>query len=275
MATLLDTAINAARVAGEIILAGWGQTHRVELKGVINPVTEIDRAAEEAIVKILRAALPDCEIFAEESSSGLAALPTRTDAMRWVVDPLDGTVNYTHHFPYFGVSIALEQEGRAKLGVIYDPMLDQLFSAERGRGAFLNGNAIQVSAVKNLAQSIIATGFPYDVWETGRNTAELAAIARRAQSVRVNGAAVLDLAYVACGRLDAYFDSGVYAWDMAAGELLIEEAGGVVSYYGGDPNIIESRLMIASNPHIHSEIARVVLEPPSIQRTQAEEIQKH
>src|SRR5919202_6821664 len=135
---LLETAIEAARAAGEIIRAGWGQTHTVTLKGVINPVTEIDRAAEETILRVLRAATPDFGFLSEESEEY-----TGSENARWVIDPLDGTVNYAHHFPYFAVAIALERDGRSELGVVYDPMLDQLFTVERWRGAHLNGKAIQ------------------------------------------------------------------------------------------------------------------------------------
>ena len=251
---LLDIAVRAAYAAGEIIRAGWGQTHTVTLKGVTNPVTEIDRAAEELIIKVLRAATPDFGILAEES-------PEHTGAggARWVIDPLDGTVNYARHFPYFAVSIALEREGRSELGVVYDPVLDQLFVAERGRGASLNGKRIRVGETGSLGESLIAAGFPYDVWETGANLKELAHLTRRVRTVRINGSAALDFAYVACGRLDAYWDSGLYAWDVAAGRLLVEEAGGVFTLHGGNPSVVESQVVIASNRHLHSQIKNIVL----------------
>lgn len=251
---LTDTAIHAARTAGAIIRKGWGQTHHVTLKGATNPVTETDRAAEDAILEILRAATPTFGILAEESQEFIGA----ADA-RWVIDPLDGTVNYTHHFPYFAVSIALERAGQSELGVVYDPLLDQLFVAARGRGAYLNDKPIHVSAAATWAESVVATGFPYDVWETGHNLAELAQVTRRAQTVRINGCAALDLAYVACGRLDAYWDSGLYPWDVAAGHLLITEAGGVVTFHGGDPRLFESQLMIAANAQLHPQIQDLVL----------------
>ncbi len=254
MTLLLDIAIQAAHAAGEIIRTGWGQPHTVTLKGATNPVTEIDRAAEEAILKILRAATPGLGILAEETGEVKG-----TDRSRWIVDPLDGTVSYAHHFPYFAVSIALEREYQSEVGVVYDPILDQLFVAERGRGARLNGKKIRVSATATPGESVIATGFPYDVWETGRNLEELARLTRRVQTVRINGSATLDLAYVACGRLDAYWDSGLYAWDVAAGRLLIEEAGGVVTFHGGDPAAVESQMMIATNPHLQSQIQSLVL----------------
>lgn len=258
MTRLIDVAIRAAREAGEIIRAGWGQPHEVSLKGVTNPVTEVDHASEEAILKILRAATPDFGILTEETGEVKG-----TDHLRWIVDPLDGTVNYAHHFPYFAVSIALEREAKFEAGVVYDPILDQLFVAERGRGAWLNDKKIQVSATATPGQSVIAAGFPYDVWETGRNLEELARLTRRVQTVRINGSATLDMAYVACGRLDAYWDSGLYLWDVAAGQLLIEEAGGVVTWHGGDTSAVESQMMIASNLYLQSAIQSLVLTKPA------------
>ncbi len=254
MDTLLETAIHAARTAGEIIRAGWGQTHTITFKGATNPVTEIDRASEAAIIKILRTATPSFGILTEETGSFKGE-----ENARWVVDPLDGTVNYTHHFPYFTVSIGLERAGVAELGVVYDPILDQLFWAERGRGAWLNDEKIQVSTTATLAESIIAAGFPYDVWETGRHLEEFARLARRAGSVRVNGCASLDMAYVACGRLEAYWNTGLYPWDTAAGRVLLAEAGGLVTFHGGTQEHSESQSMIAATPAIHAELKSLVL----------------
>lgn len=251
---LLDAAVEAARAAGKIIRAGWGQTHTVAMKGPTNPVTEIDHAAEEVIIKILSGATPDFGILSEES-------PERTGAAdaRWVIDPLDGTVSYSHHFPYFSVSIALERGGRLEVGVVYDPILDQMFTAERGHGAWLDGKRIQVGNTASLDKSLIATGFPYSIWETGGDIAGLARLTRRVQTLRINGSAALDLAYIACGRLDAYWDSELYPWDLAAGRLLVEEAGGIVELYGGDPTIIESQTMLASNRQLFPLIKSILL----------------
>lgn len=254
----MQVAIDAAHTAGAIIRAGWGQTHEVEMKGVTNPVTEVDRAAEKEIITILRAATPGFDILAEESGASAAA-STKRARRRWVIDPLDGTVNYAHHFPYFAVSIGLERDGESELGVVYDPIHDQLFTAERGRGAYLNGAPIHCSAVSALGASLIATGFPYDVWETGGNIPELGKVVQRAQMIRVNGCAALDIANVACGRLEAYYDLGLYAWDIAAGRVLVTEAGGVVSAHGGDPEHIETQFFIFSNAAIHSSLAELLL----------------
>ncbi len=257
MSPLLETAIHAARTAGDIIRAGWGQSHTITLKGTANPVTEIDHASEAAIIKILRVATPTFGILTEETGS-LAG----EENARWVIDPLDGTVNYMHHFPYFTVSIGLERAGVSELGVVYDPILDQLFWAERGRGAWLNGQRIGVSATATLAESIIAAGFPYDVWETGRNVDEFVRVTRRAGSVRINGTASLDMAYVACGRLDAYWDTGLAPWDIAAARLLVSEAGGLVTLHGGTPEHSESQIMIAATPGIHAELQAVIAPAP-------------
>lgn len=251
---LLDLAVQAALGAGRIIRAGWGQAHDISLKGATNPVTEIDRAAEESILDLLRAATPEFGVLSEESPERLG-----TGGARWVIDPLDGTVNYAHHFPYFAVSIALERDGRSELGVAYDPILNQLFVAQRGHGTWLNSERIQVGTRGTLAESLIASGFPYDVWETGRNIDELARLIRCVQMVRVNGSAVLDLAYVACGRLDAYWDTGLYPWDVAAGRVLVEEAGGILGLYGGDPSDVTSQTMVASNFPLHLQIKSVIL----------------
>ncbi len=262
MSILLDAGIQAARAAGDIIRAGFGQSHTVMMKGAINPVTEIDHAAEAAIFKILRTVTPTYGTLGEEGGE-----TTGTEDARWIVDPLDGTVNYSHHFPYFGVSIGLERAGEIELGVVYNPILDEMFTAERGRGTWLNGKQVRTSAVADVGGALIATGFRYDVWETGGDLAELARLVRRAQMVRIYGAAVLDMANVACGRLEAYWDAGLYPWDIAAGKLLVQEAGGIVTFHGGDPAQFDSRTMIASNPHIYSQLADIVLE--SSQRAQS------
>ncbi len=261
MTTLLESAVHAARAAGEIIRAGWGQAHTITLKGATNPVTEIDHASEATIIKILRAATPTFGILTEET--GILA---GEENARWVIDPLDGTVNYTHHFPYFTVSMGLERAGIPELGVVYDPILDQLFWAERGRGAWLNDEKIQVSAKATLAESIIAAGFPYDVWETGRHLEEFTRLARRAGSVRVNGCASLDMAYVACGRLEAYWNTGLYPWDTAAGCVLLAEAGGLVTFHGGTREQTESQSMIAATPGIHAELKSLVVPDKQVLR---------
>ncbi len=256
MSALLDVAVDAARAAGEIIRTGFGQAHTVTMKGATNPVTEIDHAAEAAIFQILRAATPTFGTLGEEGGATKG-----TEKARWIVDPLDGTVNYSHHFPYFGISIALEQEGQVELGVVYNPILDEMFTTERGKGAWLNGTPIHVSAVADVGGALVATGFPYDIWETGGDLGALARLTRRAQTVRILGAAVLDLASVACGRMEAYWDSGLYPWDVAAGRLLVQEAGGTVTFHGGNPGRFDSLTMVATNGYIHAQLSDIVLDP--------------
>lgn len=252
-AQLLQVACEAALAAGDIIRQGWGAEHAVEMKGATNPVTEVDHAAEDAILAVLRAATPDYDILTEESGA-----IDRGSTRCWVIDPLDGTTNYMRHFPYFGVSIGLEEDGESIVGVVYDPVLEQTFTAVRGQGAFLNGEPIHCSGVTKVSASALATGITYDVWETGRGIDQIARMIRSAQTVRINGCAALDAAYVACGRLDAYCDTGVYPWDIAASRLLITEAGGTFRLYGDAPDI-EHKYLIASNGLIAAELEELLI----------------
>lgn len=255
---LLQAAIDAARAAGAIIREGWGRAHAIEFKGATNLVTETDRASEKIILDRLLTATPDFEILAEESGVRQPKARAGSVDRRWVIDPVDGTTNYAHHFPYFAVSIGLEQAGESILGVVYDPIMDQLFTAQRGRGAFLNGERIRCSQTSTVGQSVVATGVTYDIWETGRGVEEIVRMLRRTRSVRINGCAALDMSYVACGRLDAYCDTGLSPWDISAGRLLVTEAGGKVSSHGGDPARVDSQFFIISNPHIHGELEQLL-----------------
>lgn len=250
---LLKIASTAARDAGKILRAGWGHPHTIEFKGAVNLVTEVDRASEALIMHQLRAATPGFDILAEESGAH-----TNGSAFRWVIDPVDGTTNYAHHFPYFAVSIGLEENGASILGAVYDPILDQLFTATRGGGAFLNGEPIRCSATASLSQSVLATGTPYDVWETEAGIPEMVRMLKHARSVRINGCAALDLAYVACGRLDAYSDTGLREWDISAARLLLTEAGGTFQCYG-DSQRLDSQYCIASNGLIHAELEKLLI----------------
>lgn len=262
---LLDIAIKAAHAAGGIIRAGWGQAHAVEFKGATNLVTEIDRASEKAVLDIFRAATPDFEILTEESGMLKGRAGSEGARRRWVIDPVDGTTNYAHHFPYFAVSIGLEflepatGEYASLLGAVYDPIMDQLFTAELGRGAFLNGERIWCSKTETVAQSLVATGLTYDVWESGRGVAQIMQMIRHTRSVRINGCAALDMGYVACGRLDAYCDTGMSAWDLAAGRLLVTEAGGKVSAHGGSSANVDSQYYIISNGRLHAELEKLLI----------------
>jgi myo-inositol-1(or 4)-monophosphatase len=243
-----------ARQAGKLLRERIDKRHTVHYKGEINLVTEADRLSEALIVEQIRASFPDHGILAEESPE-----MTNCSGARWIIDPLDGTTNYAHGFPVFCVSIALEMEGEIRLGAVYNPMLDEMFVAEKGAGAFLNGIRLKVSDTTELSRSLLATGFPYDIRENRNNNIHyFEAMSLNAQAVRRAGAAALDLAYVATGRFDGFWELKLMPWDMAAGCLLIEEAGGVVTDLNNAPLDLLSPHILASNGLIHDEMARLL-----------------
>jgi len=247
----LSAALDAARGAGRLLREELGGTRRIRHKrSVIDLVTEMDQRAEALIVARLLGAFPDHAVLAEESG----ATDGRSE-YRWLIDPLDGTTNYTHGLPIFAVSVALERSGVLELGVAYDPSRDECFVAERGRGATLNGEAIRVSSVDTLDQALLVTGFPYDIRTTAEtNLPEYAALSVRAQAVRRLGSAVLDLCYVACGRLDGFWELALGPWDMAAGGLIVREAGGRVTDVRGGPWRLEGPGILATNGPVHDAI---------------------
>jgi myo-inositol-1(or 4)-monophosphatase len=249
-------AVEAARAAGRLLRDEILGERRIAFKGApTNLVTEMDARAEAEILGRLRGAFPDDAILSEETGKS----PGRS-GRRWIVDPLDGTTNYAHGLPIFGVSIALEVERRVVLGVVYDPTRDELFVAERGAGATLNDTPLRVSAAPVLDAALLVTGFPYNIRETRANLAEYATFAVRARAVRRLGSAVLDLAYVACGRFDGFWELSLGAWDVAAGALLVEEAGGRVTDLDGRPLDVDKATLVASNGHIHDAILAVLAE---------------
>ena len=246
----LEVAVDAATRAGELLRSRFGSLRHIAYKGPTNLVTEMDGQAEALIVEAIRRRFPDHAILAEESGASGGATP-----YRWIVDPLDGTTNYAHGVPLFAVSIALEVEGRLELGVVVDPSRDERFTARRGGGAFLNGQPLSVSDTPIVATSLLATGYPYDIRSTRENNlAEHDAFAVRCRSIRAIGSAVLSLAWVAAGRLDAYWEPRLSAWDVAAGAVLVEEAGGRVTDTNGDPLDLASASILASNGRIHVEM---------------------
>ena len=250
-----DIAVDAARRAGALLLGQLGGPRHIEYKtGPTNLVTDMDRRAEALIVDALRAAYPEHAILTEEAGD-LAG----SSRERWIVDPLDGTTNYAHGTPVFAVSIALVVEGRPQVGVIYDPARDECFVAERGAGATLNGRALRVSGVPVLDECVLATGFAYTIRQ-GRNTnlAEHDAFSLRCQAVRAIGSAALSLAWVAAGRFDGFWELVLGPWDVAAGALLVEEAGGRVTDLAGGPVDLARPAPVASNGLIHSEILSVL-----------------
>ncbi len=264
---ILAITVEMAREAGAIVKAGFGKLHQIGLKGAVNPVTETDIAAETLILARLRAAFPAHHILAEES--GGAGLDTA--APLWLVDPLDGTNNFAHNYPHLAVSIGLVVEGAPVVGVAYDPLRDELYAATKGGGATLNGQPIRVSPLPRLADALLATGFPYNRRTAeDNNTVRLDHFLRRAQGVRRAGAAVLDLCYVAAGRVEGYWELGVKPWDVAAGILLVQEAGGRVTDFTGARVPIEGDTIVASNGLIHEEMLRVIREGANAPRPAGE-----
>ena len=240
--------------AGALLRERIDDRHTVQYKGEINLVTEADRLSEALIVERIRRAFPDHDILAEESPE-----TANGSGFRWIIDPLDGTTNYAHGYPVFCVSIALEVEGMIRLGAVYNPMLDELFIAEKGEGAFLNGRRLAVSRTAKLSRGLLATGFPYDLRENRNNNINyFGAMALNAQAIRRAGSAALDLAYVAAGRFDGFWELKLMPWDTAAGWLLVAEAGGIVTDLRGDPYHLHSPHILASNGLIHGEIAAIL-----------------
>ncbi len=254
MNELLKLAKETAVEAGSMLLRGISRIGWIEHKGEINLVTEMDMKSEQLIKDRIRSRCPDHQILAEESD-----VTSQRSAYRWIIDPLDGTTNYAHGFPIFCVSIALEVEGVVQLGAVYDPTRDELFTAVRGGGAELNGNRISVSQTGDLDNALLATGFPYDLRTSEvNNTDHWNAMLPRAQAVRRAGSAALDLCYTASGRFDGFWELKLYPWDVAAGGLIVEEAGGTVTHLGGEPFNIYSREILASNGKIHLQMADIL-----------------
>lgn len=247
-----------ARHAGEILLSGLGQDIRIDYKSEIDLVTEIDRRSEAYLLQAIRERYPDDRIIAEESG----VIPG-TDVRVWYIDPLDGTVNYAHGVPFYSVSLGYMEEEKIILGVVYDPMRDELYAAQRGLGAFLNGKRLQVSDTDELIQSLLVTGFPYDIRETQDNNLDhYANFSLRSQGVRRLGSAALDLCYVAAGRLDGFWQVEIQSYDIAAGTLIVEEAGGVVTGVRGGPDFLTSPCsVLATNGQIHQAMLDVLWQP--------------
>jgi myo-inositol-1(or 4)-monophosphatase len=254
MTDLMEFAGNLARQAGKLLADKLTKQNRVYYKGSIDLVTEADQMSEEFILTQINRRYPEHGILSEES-----AAKNEQALMRWIIDPLDGTTNYAHGFPFFCVSIALEQEGTVVLGAIYDPTRDDLFTARRAGGAYLNGKRLRVSSENDLSRSLLATGFPYDIRISEDNNLDyFNAMAVRVQAIRRAGAAALDLAYLAAGRFDGFWELKLKPWDTAAGCLLVTEAGGVVSDLKGGPWNIQSPALAASNGLIHEQMMSVL-----------------
>lgn len=248
----LQAAIAAARAAGAIAMASWGDAHDIREKGQrADIVTEVDRASEDAILARLRAHYPDATYVTEESG-----LHAGASGERWIVDPIDGTTNFAHGYPLFCISIAYERNGELEAGVIFAPAVGELFTATRGGGAALNGRALRVSTIAEVGNALACTGF--QPARVDRNLTHFRAMSNRAQAVRRDGSAALDLAYVACGRYDVFWEFDLHAWDVAAGTLLVREAGGTVTRIDGAPATLDGASVLASNGRVH-DAARAIL----------------
>ena len=252
----LAVATEAVLEAGAIQKARYGQEIEIYRKGVIDLVTEVDRTCEDAILRRLRSAFPDHDIVTEETQ-----LTQTGSRYVWFVDPLDGTTNFAHGYPFFCTSVALTVDGVAVAGAVYDPLKDELFTAERGAGAHLNGRRLRVSAATELLQSLLITGFPYDLRDDLQ--AKLRLFNRfmgHARAIRRDGAAALDLCYVAAGRVDGFWEERLQPWDMMAGVVMIEEAGGLITRFDGSPVGLSADEMVAAGPALHAAMLQVLHE---------------
>lgn len=243
-----------ARSAGAILRKGFNKNHDIKYKGAIDLVTETDYASESFLLKEIKKQFPDDHIYTEERGK-----INGNNENTWYIDPIDGTVNYSHHLPQFCVSIGFASRGDLELAAVYDPMRNEMFSAQRGRGAFLNGKRIHASTVDNLAQSLLVTGFPYDVWKSRKNLEQFSRLTRMTQGVRCQGSAVLDGCHVAAGRLDGFWELALKPWDVAAAGLIAREAGARVSKVDGNPDILSAPVSIViAAPAIYASLLKAL-----------------
>lgn len=252
MNSYLEVAVETAREAGAILLAEFDRPVRISYKGEVDIVTQADRRSEDAIVSRLRSHFPKHAIVAEEGGGRESDSP-----FRWHVDPLDGTTNFAHGYPCFCVSLGLEEAGELIAGVIFQPVTNELFTAVKGEGAYLNQKKIEVSRVEELATSLVATGFPSVKRSQNPNIYYYWDFTLRSHGVRRDGSAAMDLAAVACGRFDGFWEFGLHSWDAAAGVLLVREAGGAVTRFDGQPYQLGDRELLSSNGRVHAEMREV------------------
>jgi len=247
-------ALNAATEGGVILMNYFGKVKSIDYKGDINIVTEADQESERKIISIIQDTYPTHRIVAEETGDTGFSSP-----YKWIIDPLDGTTNYAHGYPCFCVSIAIEYEGEIVCGIIYDPVREELFAAQKGKGSHLNGTPIKVSDEEKLNTSLLCTGFPYDVREDmDSNIHHFRNFLMNAQAVRRDGSAALDLCYTASGRFDGFWEQKLHPWDVAAGSLIVSEAGGKVTSYCGETFSIYGTEIVASNGIIHNQMLDVL-----------------
>ena len=251
---LKRVALKAVKEGGAILMQHFGRIQSIDHKGAIDLVTEADRQSEQRIIQIINNSYPDHRILAEETGDS-----GNFSSFKWIIDPLDGTTNYAHTYPCFCVSLAIEHEGELIYGMVYDPLRQELFTGEKGEGAYLNGKMIKVSSTRELNQSLLCTGFPYDVRDDIEgNLLNFSNFLSKSQAVRRDGSAALDLCYVAAGRFDGFWEQKLFPWDMAAGSLLITEAGGELSNFKGEKSIIYDEEIVASNGIIHHQMIDVL-----------------
>ncbi|HBA26093.1 MAG TPA: inositol monophosphatase [Nitrospinae bacterium] len=264
----LKIAIEAAKEAGRIQRERFGENFKIEHKGEINLVTEVDYQCEKAIIDIIKRDYPEHEILTEEAGSVKGLPPSHSPLTKggqmegkykWIIDPLDGTTNYAHSYPCFCASIGLEIDGEIVAGAVYNPMLDELFTSVKGKGAYLNEKRIGVSKIADINKSLLATGFPYDIRDSKENNLNhFCNFAVRAQAIRRPGSAVLDLCYLAAGRFDGFWELKLYPWDMAASSLIVKEAGGMITDFKGGEFSIYKGEMLATNGLIHKEMIEIL-----------------
>ncbi len=254
-----DLARETVLAAGALIREKLAGERTIEHKGTVDLVTDADRASEALIAARIRAAFPEHRLFGEEGTRD--AVTETSSPFAWVFDPLDGTTNYAHGYPHFAVSLALRWQDVTLVGMIYDPMRDELFAAERGGGATLNGRPMRVSTIDQLVKSLLATGFSYNLAEREINAKVFVEFLLKTQGPRRDGAAALNLAYVACGRLDGFWERPLEPWDMAAGGLMVAESGGVVTSYADGPFDPFARECVASNGRLHAAMLEIIQRP--------------
>jgi len=250
----LEVAEETAREAAKVLLENLGKVKEIEFKAKNSLVTEVDKLSEKIIISNIKKNFPDHDIFAEESGKDFSD----SDYV-WLIDPIDGTTNYAHAYPFFSISIALEIKGEVIAGLVYDPVKDEMFTAEKGKGAFLNGDPISVSKSDEIRHSHVCTGFMHEVeWMVEANIRHFGNFIRRARAVRRDGSAALDLCYVACGRFDGFWELGLNPWDTAAAVLIVKEAGGHVSKFTGDEFSIYDKEILATNSIIDDQMIEIL-----------------
>ncbi|MGB2691129.1 MAG: inositol monophosphatase family protein [Thermodesulfobacteriota bacterium] len=250
----LEIAEKTAREAGVILLENLGKVKEIEFKAKNSLVTEVDKLSEEIIISNIKSSFPEHAIFAEESGRD-----SNTSDHVWLIDPIDGTTNYAHAYPFFSISIALEVRGEVIVGLVYDPVKDEMFTAEEGKGAFLNGEPIAVSKSDAIEHSHVCTGFMHEVeWMVEANIKHFGNFIRRARAVRRDGSAALDLCYVACGRFDGFWELGLNPWDTAAAVLILKEAGGHVCKFTGDQYSIYDKEILATNSIVQDQMMEIL-----------------